>query len=531
MEFMRNNADKVVVIGAGIGGLAAGLRLAAAGLAVTLCEAHPWPGGKLRSRPSNAGPVDAGPTVLTLRAVFDELFELGGLAFEAAVPLVAQPRLARHWWSDGAQLDLYADRETSADAIGQTFGAQSASEFRHFDACMARLYATFEAPMMAAARPDARAAGRAALRAPAIWPMLLPGRTLAGMLRRQFTEPRLRQLFGRYATYVGGTPDRSPAVLGLIWRAEAAGVWTIRGGLHQLADALAELFRARGGTLRLNTRVARIETQAGAVAGVVLEDGTRVSCARVVFNGDPAALGAGLLGTAARGLLAPRATGPRSLSARVWSFAARARGLPLGHHNLLFADTEAAEFVPLARGLTPDAPTIYVCAQDRTAASQDAAQDAGQERFQFILNAPAGDPKTPAIDREKEAHACLTQTFDRLNRFGLSFDPLPDPAISLTLPQDFAALFPASRGALYGRSPHAALAPFLRPTARTRLPGLYLAGGATHPGAGLPMAALSGAHAANAVLADRASTPRFRPTAMRGGISMQSVTTGRARSR
>ncbi len=524
MDCMTGESDSVVVIGAGVGGLAAAIRLAAAGRDVTLCEAHAHPGGKLRALPSAAGPVDAGPTVLTMRAVFDELFALAGGSLDATLHPVALPRLARHFWQDGTRLDLFPDTEASVDAIGAAIGARAAAEFRRFDAEMALLYAAFDGPMMQAARPRIGAAARATLRAPALWPLLAPGRTLAGLLRARFTDPRLRQLFGRYSTYVGGIPQRTPAVLGLIWRAEAAGVWTLPGGLHQLARALADLFQSLGGTLRLSTPVARITAQGGAVTGVALAEGAHLPAAQVVFAGDPGALRAGLLGADLRRLLPRAASAPRSLSARVWSFAARAEGLPLDHHSLLFAATEADEFGPLARGATPAAPTVYICAQDRVTGATN-----GPERFQFILNAPASgrDPHTP----DQEARECLTQTFDRLARFGLRFDPLPDPQKALTLPQGFAALFPGSRGAIYGRSPHGALAPFLRPGARTRLTGLYLAGGGAHPGAGLPMAALSGRNAAQAVQADRASTRMSHPTATPGGISMPSATTDAARSR
>ncbi len=521
---MNMAREKIVVIGAGIGGLAAAIRLAAAGMDITLCEAHATPGGKLRALPSAAGPVDAGPTVLTLRGVFDDLFAAAGTTLEQHLALRPLTCLARHWWQDGPQLDLFADPQASADAIGQAFGARASAEFRRFDARMARLYAAFEGPMMLAQQPQLSRATATALRDPALWPLLLPGRSLAGLLRAQFTDPRLRQLFGRYSTYVGGIPARVPAVLGLIWRAEAAGVWTIPGGLHRLAGVLAGVFEGLGGTLRLNTPVQRIEVQSGRVAAVILPGGARIGCAQVVFNGDPGALSAGLLGAPAQAALPASAHAPRSLSARVWTFAARASGPPLQHHNLFFARAEGEEFTSLAQGRAPDQPTIYICAD-----GQGLADPGGLTRFQFILNAPPLRPGAETTS-DHEAQSCLTNTFARLDRFGLRFDPQPGVE-NLTLPGHFAALFPGSGGAIYGRSPHGTMAPFLRPTARTRLPGLYLAGGGAHPGAGLPMAALSGRNAAAAVLEDRISAPRSRPMAMPGGIWTRSAIAGRARFR
>jgi 1-hydroxycarotenoid 3,4-desaturase len=491
-------------------------------------EAAPAPGGKARALPSAAGPVDAGPTVLTLRHVFDDLFALLGESLDDHVTLVPQPILARHWWPDGTRLDLYPDVEANAGAIEDFAGAREALAFRRFHAATAALYDAFEAPVMRAPRPHLPGIAAAALRQPALWPALMPWATLGRMLRQRFRDPRLRQLFGRYATYVGGLPDHVPAVLGLVWQAESRGVWGVEGGMHRLAAALAALAARAGASFRYDTRVERIVRQGGRVAAVETDRGPGLACDHVVFNGDPRALAEGLLGEAPRRALPRAATAPRSLSARVWAFAARAEGLPLVHHNLFFAADAAAEFGPLAIGRTPAAPTLYLCAEDRL----HGRAPAGTERFEIILNAPAGagaeaPPDPPDPD---EADRCRTTTFRTLDRFGLRLDPWPDTR-ALTQPSDLARLFPGSQGAIYGRSPHGALATFRRPTARTLLPGLWLAGGGAHPGAGVPMAALSGMHAAAAILSDRGSTSASRRTAMPGGTSTASRMTERAPSR
>jgi 1-hydroxycarotenoid 3,4-desaturase len=313
-------------------------------------------------------------------------------------------------------------------------------------------------------------------------------------------------------------------VLGLIWQAEAAGVWAVKGGMAALAQALAGVFTKLGGTLRLNTGVARIQTSGGRVSGVQLADGEVLQCKQVIFNGDPAALPY-LLDMLAR---APhrRQTQPRSLSARVWTFGAQVQAQGLGpnalaYHSVFFADDPALEFGPLAQGRIPQTPTIYVCAQDRAQ-----GVPTGPERFQFILNAPA----LPEGARGSKDQICQTHPFARLAQFGLHLSPQPDPS-TLTRPQDFAQMFPHSQGALYGLSPNGTMATFLRPTARTKVQGLYLAGGGAHPGAGVPMAALSGKHAAAAALSDRISAARWRRMAMRGGISTASATTAPAPSR
>ena len=513
--------DKVVVIGAGVGGLAAALRLAHAGLHVTVLDSQATPGGKMRTFDSVAGPVDAGPTVLTLRSVFDDLFESVGARLDDHLRLIPQTVLARHWWPDGSSLDLHADAEASATAIAAFAGPRAETEFRRFHATTARLFAAFDAPMMRAARPDPLAIAAAALRAPQTWAALLPGMTLARALALRFRDPRLRQLFGRYATYVGGSPYLSPAVLGLVWQAESQGVWVVEGGMHRLAQTLAALAQTNGATILYNTTATRIVRQGGGVAGVALADGSTLPADRVVFNGDPRALATGLMGNSPRTAVRPTATEPRSLSAWVWAFAARPIGVDLCHHNVFFANDPAQEFAPIAAGQMPTDATLYVCAQDRGTGTAIT----GPERFEIILNAPPMDAPQP-----QEEPRCRKATFDRLARFGLTFDPTPE-ASALTTPSGFARMFPASMGSLYGRSPHGLMAALQRPTARTALPGLYLAGGGAHPGAGVPMATLSGKHAAEAILTDLALQSRSALTATHGGTSTASRTTAAARSR
>ena len=220
--------------------------------------------------------------------------------------------------------------------------------------------------------------------------------------------------------------------------------------------------------------------------------------------------------------LKAKAAHPRSLSAWVWAFAARPEGLDLAHHNVFFCDDPAQEFGPIACGQMPEQATLYICAQDRAAAPPGPG---AVERFEIIMNAPAKTTQTPT-----EVQQCRHRTFPQLARFGLTFDQTP-PDASLTTPQGFSQLFPGSQGSLYGRSPQGTLASFQRPRARTGLPGLYLAGGGAHPGAGVPMAALSGQHAAEAILTDQTLASTSRTTAMPGGMSTGSRTTGRAPSR
>jgi 1-hydroxycarotenoid 3,4-desaturase len=514
--------EQVLVIGAGFGGLATALRIAVHGVRVTVIEARDAPGGKARQVPSDAGPIDAGPTVLTLRSEFDDLYALCGHRLEDHVTLIRQPILARHWWPDGTSLDLHSDPEASAEAIRVWGGARAAADFRAFHATTAQAYAAFGPSVTDAAHPRIARVGLAVLRNPALWPMI--ARTLARDLEARFAEPRLRQLFGRYATYVGGVPAASPAILGVIWQAESQGVWAVQGGIHGLAMAIADLARQMGVEFRYGQAVSRIVLDGRRIAGVDLADGTRVPGSKVVFNGDPAALGEGLLGSGLRAAVRRGATYPRSHSAHVWTFAAKATrpafGPDLLHHNVFFGSDPVGEYAPLRGGKMQTDPTIYICAEDRAAGQVPT----GPERFEIILNAPPV-PAMGSADSE-EYETCRNLTLSQLARFGISFDPLPVRP-SLTTPQEFARLHPGSAGSIYGLSPHGPLASFRRPVAQTLIPGLYLTGGGVHPGPGVPMATRSGRHAAEAIMRDLALTSRSTRTAMRGGTSTGSATMGK----
>lgn len=504
----------IIVVGAGIGGLVATLRLSHAGHSVTVIDRAETVGGKMRTLPSAAGPVDAGPTVLTMRHVFDGLFDQIGERLEDHVTLVRQHVLARHWWPDGSTLDLCDDESRNAAAIKHFAGAKAAREFARFSARARRLFAALDAPMMQAADPSIRALATTVLRQPMLLRDMAPGQSLRQTLARNFGDPRLRQLFGRYATYVGGVPNRSPALLQLIWEAEARGVWCVQGGMHQLAMALHDLAIARGAEFLLGCHVARIERD----SAVHLADGTRLPARMILFNGDPRALATGQLGPDVDQIASQTRRAKRSLSAHVWSFAGTPHGPDLAHHNVFFTQDPREEFGPLEQGQTPQDASLYICAQDRGFDTPPPTL----ERFEIIRNAPP-------LGTDNKAAPC-PPILPILHRFGLTFSPEPTDT-DMTGPAQFETLFPASMGALYGQTPHGMTAALDRPRARTAMPGLYLCGGGTHPGAGVPMAALSGRHAAEAMLSDLGSTSTSPRTATPGGMSMASATAAPAPSR
>lgn len=514
------------MIGAGVGGLAAAIDLARQGLEVVVLERAATPGGKLRQVRVDGVAIDAGPTVFTMRGVFDALFADAGASLGATLRLRPSAVLARHAWADGGRLDLFGDMARSCAAIGDFAGAAAARGYADFCRRASRAFAVLDAGFMRAANPSiAGLLHRVGPRGTATLLGLAPWTSLWRALRRDFPDPRLRQLFARYATYCGASPFQAPATLMLIAHVEREGVWLVEGGMYRLAEALAGLAAAKGASLRYGAEVCEILTARGRPTGVRLASGEHIAADAVVVNADVAALAGGLLGDAAA-RAAPHPVAQRSLSAVTWALRARTAGFPLLRHNVFFSRDYAAEFTDIFRhGRLPAEPTIYVCAQDRddTELEMDAP-----ERIFCLVNAPArGDthPPTPA-----EIARCETRTFSFLERCGLH-TRRQEAASLVTTPADFAALFPATGGALYGAAIHGARAAFRRPTAQTAMEGLYLVGGSVHPGAGIPMAALSGRMAAAQMMADFASTGRSHPVAMPGGMPMPSAMTAPMDSR
>lgn len=515
--------EAIAIVGAGMAGLAAALRLAAAGHKVTVIEARSEPGGKLRRVEVGGRSFDAGPTVLTMKWVFDDLFACCCTSVEDELTLVRANILARHVWRGGECLDLHADPDESCRAVADFAGYREAEGFRRFTDDSRRVYGLLKDSFIAAPRPNPLSlTRRIGLSRPGDLLAIKPFASLWSALGGYFSDPRLRQLFGRYATYCGSSPFLCPATLMLVAHVEQEGVWTVQGSMHALAARLAALATSLGVEFCYGESVAEIliDPSRRNVAGVVTRQGRHIAASHIVYNGDVAALPR-LLGAKPA---ATSRTPCRSLSALVSCGLARSSGVALAHHTVFFSDDYKAEFEAIfSGGVAPQDPTVYVCAQDRDADGRLGAGVDHPERIYALMNMPAqGDRRR---FEESEISTCLKSMERRMALNGLNLASTEDPP-SVTTPETFAALYPGSGGALYGMASHGWMASFARQGSLGPIPGIYLAGGSVHPGPGVPMAALSGKLAVEQLMADLASTPRSHRVVTTGGMQTGRATAG-----
>lgn len=487
--------NDVVVIGGGVGGLAAAIRAASRGLRVTLVEAGTRLGGKAGWETVDGVEFDTGPSVVTLIDVLDDVFRAAGTRLEEQVRLVRPDPAFTYRWPDGVCLPIRPDPEDTAEAIRAVLGAEAAEDFRGFLAYAAGIWEV--AGPRFVMRPAPTLGQMASWQALRELPAIDPLRSMAGALRARVRSPHLRSLFARYATYNGSDPRAAPAALNCIAHVELAmGCYGVEGGVAELVRAMVRVAEGLGVMLITGAPARRIRVRSGRVEGVETDAGLLAARA-VVVNADVAHLVAELLPEVPSSL---SRTDPPSLSG--WTAVLRARVRPdRAAHEVLFSADPAAEVERLFdQGLPPEEPTVYLCSQ-RLAHHRSTW---GETEPLFVM---ANAPALGADRRERpDWEALADRTLGRLREAGL-VDPA-DAVVWTRTPGGLAERFPGTGGALYGASSNSRFAAFRRPPNRVAgLGGLYLASGSAHPGGGVPLCARSGTLAAEALVADLGGRP------------------------
>lgn len=481
---------EVVVVGAGVGGLAAAARLASLGHRVTVCEQAEQVGGKLGLHQHGGYRFDTGPSLVTLPQVFRALFDATGGPLDDCLDLVPVEPVARYRFADGTWLDTSADLNRFSASLDEAFGAGTGDQWRAFLARAGRIWSAVEGPFLNSPLTGWRDLARQSLRLRDL-ATIAPWQSLRDIAAGYLRDERLRTLADRYATYTGSDPRRAPAALAAVPYAEQAfGAWYVRGGLYRLGEAIADRAREQGAVVRTHADVAQVETSGGKVSGVTLSDGEYLVADVVVANADAAHLYGDLLHdrrtAAARRRLA---RADPSLSGFVVLLGVEGRTPGLAHHTVLFpADYDAefdALFGPEPRPVAD--PTLYLAVPPDPAAAPQ-----GHEAWFLLVNAPRQgqgdvDWTTPGVS-EAYADRLLALLAER----GIEVRDRVHYRTVIS-PADLATRTRATGGAIYGTSSNGAAAAFLRPANRSLVPGLFLVGGSSHPGGGLPLVVLSAA--------------------------------------
>lgn len=508
----RNYSDwvRVAVVGAGFGGLAAAIRLAAVGHEVTVLERRDQIGGRAYQYEMDGFRFDGGPTVLTAPWMFEELFALAGEQMSDHVDLVALDPFYRTFGADGRPFDYHADAaamlaevtaRSPADAAGfQRLGARISGIFDAF-------YPYTERPMM---RPQVMLA---------MLPYLIQHRAMLDVRRLVNScvrDPFLRQALSFHPLLIGGDPTRTPALYSLIVEFERRwGVHYCMGGTGALVGALGGLLDRLGGRIVLGADVERVLVSDGRAVGVQLVDSTTIAADVVVSNADP--------GFTYEELLAgePRARPARSrlrhsrpsMSLHVLYLGADRTwpDSPLTHHNMIFAGDQRSAmrrvFGPRLgpgrtgradRFLAADDLFLYVHVPTRT---DPTIAPPGCEALYVLVAAPATpDPSAdPGQEQERIRRTVLDLLDDRFLP-GLSEHLVVEHAIG---PEHFRDVLNTPGGAAFSLQPTLFQSGWFRPHNRSRaVRGLYLVGAGTHPGAGVPAVLASGRIAADLIAGD-----------------------------
>ena len=482
---------KIVVIGAGMGGMTAAARLSRGGHEVVLYEASDQVGGKCRTEWIGKVAFDTGPSLLTLPAVYKDFFQRTGKPMGLVCPIESVNPSFDYRFGDGSNLKFSnLSRNKTLESISETFGAESAAQWDRIMKRAERMWDVSRGPFIESELKSPISLMKR-LTFMRDMKVIAPWKTLRDHADEILKDQRLRYIMDRYATYSGSDPRKAPAVLSTIaFVEESFGAWHVKGGLGQLTATVYQRALDVGVKFHLSTPVASISTEGKKVTGVVLADGTFVQADVVVANADASLVYNKLISGHKRALKKARKNiAQADVSVAGFCLLLGMRKDPeqvLNHHTILFPENYDAEFDAIfTHGKPVEKPTIYICAPQDPAMSKDETL----EGWFVLVNAPTHGQFD--WNNKEFARNYANTIIDQIEARGIS---VRDRLESLTIrtPADLEAAVHAPGGAIYGTSSNGARAAFMRAKNRSPIKGLYLVGGSAHPGGGLPLVGIGG---------------------------------------
>ncbi|MRX72274.1 phytoene desaturase [Bacillus lacus] len=479
---------KVAVIGGGLGGMSAGIRLAADGYDVTIVEQGERLGGKLNVRNGKGYSFDTGPSILTMPWVLEQLFESAGRNIHDYIDIVRVEPQWRTFFEDGTTIDLTSDLPAMLQQINE-LSPEDASNFLQYLQHCSKMY---EYSMKSIYKKSVSTVGD--MRSLNTVKELLsmdPMKSLDAISKKHFKDPHLQQLFNFLIMYVGSSPYNAPAVLSQLTHVQLGlGIYYVKGGMSKIGEAMAKLLEEQNVKVLLNTKVKRIVTEGSAAAGIQLEDDTVISTDLVVSNLEAIPAYKTLLkdgihsGQDQKGM----EKFPPTVSGHVLLLGVDKKYNNLSHHNFFFSEDPKKEFQQIFQeGVLADDPTVYIGISSKSDPSQ-APQ--GKENF-FVLThvPPLKEGETWEANRDRYRELVI----DKLERMGVENLREHIEFEYQFTPDDLKELYGANGGSIYGvvtdRKKNGG---FKIPSKSAHYENLYFVGGSTHPGGGVPMVTLSG---------------------------------------
>ncbi|MFP4527643.1 MAG: phytoene desaturase family protein [Candidatus Kapaibacterium sp.] len=490
-EARGTEMNRVAVIGAGLGGLSAALHLRALGYDVEIFEKNSRAGGKLGRVENEGFTFPTGPTILTMPDVLQGVFDFAGQSKK--MPEILPLEIISHnFFESGHDVRISADpgssmrsiAEVSPDDAGRYEDYLAYSKSIYDNGADVFLFEPFqEIPMLYKT---------GSIPSLSVITKIDAFRTAHKANREYFRHPNIIKIFDRYATYSGSDPYRAPATLNIIAHVELnMGGFYVVGGMYEIVRSLVQACAENDIRIHTESPVEKIAVNNGRVYGVYINDRI-MECDRVICNADPVYAFDKLIDGYDSRTRKLKAAEP-SISGVLFMWGVRSKSRSLGLHNVFFAEDYRDEFRAIFdRGRVYGDPTIYVSISSK--ADPDHAPD-DCENWYVLVNAPymrdGGGFEDINIIRRN--------ILNKLQRFGYDIDNRIVYEDVIT-PVDILDLYNSNRGSIYGMSSNSKMAAFRRQSNRSNdIDGLYFAGGAAHPGGGVPLTLLSGRHCARII--------------------------------